>query len=139
MLIRRNDQIFLTLNGHYWPPGRTVLTNDAGHAVHVHVTNYQDRYYGGAATIRLYHVDPDRSVIDVETFAPYLYDRGHGLATVRASRDADRRGRQVAVRPRTAEPACDGEQTRGEQAEVPDSPGTEHPSMMCNADERQTR
>ena len=24
-LIARNDQIFLTLNGHYWPPGRTVL------------------------------------------------------------------------------------------------------------------
>ena len=25
-LINDNDQIFLTLNGHYWPPGRTTLT-----------------------------------------------------------------------------------------------------------------
>jgi hypothetical protein len=50
-LIRRNDQIFLTLNGHYWPPGRTVLRNDAGHDVHVHIANYQDRYDGGAAMI----------------------------------------------------------------------------------------
>lgn len=59
-----------TLNGHYWPPGRTVLRNDAGHDVHVHITNYQDRYYGGAAILRLYTFDPARKVIDGETFAP---------------------------------------------------------------------
>jgi Calcineurin-like phosphoesterase len=52
-LISRNDQIFLTAGGHFWPPGRTVLKNQAGHDVHVHITNYQDRYYGGAAMIRL--------------------------------------------------------------------------------------
>lgn len=74
-LIRGNDQIFLTLNGHYWPPGRTVLTNDAGHDVHVHITNYQDRYYGGAAMIRLYHFDLARGTIDVETFAPWFLRR----------------------------------------------------------------
>jgi hypothetical protein len=71
-LIRANDQIFLTLNGHYWPPGRTVLKNDAGHDVHVHITNYQDRYYGGAAMIRTYTFDLARHTIDVETFAPWF-------------------------------------------------------------------
>ncbi len=74
-LIRGNDQIFLTLNGHHWPPARTVLTNAAGHAVQVHITNYQDRYYGGAAMIRLYTFDLDRDVIDVETFAPWVLAR----------------------------------------------------------------
>ncbi|WP_307867792.1 LamG-like jellyroll fold domain-containing protein [Umezawaea beigongshangensis] len=74
-LIRRNDQVFLTLNGHYWPSGRTVLTNDAGHDVHVHVANYQDRYYGGAGMIRLYTFDLVRGVIDVETFSPWLLSR----------------------------------------------------------------
>ena len=74
-LIKDNDQIFLTLNGHYWPPGRTVLKNAAGHDVHVHITNYQDRYYGGAAMIRLYHVDLARGRIDVETFAPWFLAR----------------------------------------------------------------
>jgi hypothetical protein len=74
-LIKGNDQIFLTLNGHYWPPGRTVLTNDAGHDVHVHITNYQDRYYGGAAMIRLYHFDLARDRIDVETFSPWFLSR----------------------------------------------------------------
>ncbi|MBZ6287347.1 LamG-like jellyroll fold domain-containing protein [Streptomyces olivaceus] len=74
-LIRANDQIFLALGGHYWPPGRTVLTNDAGHDVHVHITNYQDRYYGGAGMIRTYGFDLARGVIDVETFAPWFLSR----------------------------------------------------------------
>jgi concanavalin A-like lectin/glucanase superfamily protein len=74
-LIKGNDQIFLTLNGHYWPPGRTVLKNTAGHDVHVHITNYQDRYYGGAAMIRLYHFDLARGRIDVETFSPWFLSR----------------------------------------------------------------
>ena len=74
-LVRHNDQIFLTLNGHYWPTGRTVLVNDAGHDVHAHITNYQDRYFGGAAMLRLYTFDLARDVIDVETFSPWLMDR----------------------------------------------------------------
>ncbi|WP_376778664.1 LamG-like jellyroll fold domain-containing protein [Phytoactinopolyspora halotolerans] len=74
-LIRSNDQIFMALGGHYWPPGRTVLTNDAGNDVHVHITNYQDRYYGGAGMIRLYQFDLVRNTIDVETFAPWFLTR----------------------------------------------------------------
>ncbi|WP_199430456.1 LamG-like jellyroll fold domain-containing protein [Qaidamihabitans albus] len=74
-LIRRSDQIFLTLSGHYWPPGRTVLTNDHGNPVHLHITNYQDRYYGGAGMLRLYSFDLARNVLDVETFSPWLLAR----------------------------------------------------------------
>ena len=70
-LIRDNNQIFLTLNGHHWPSARTVLTNAAGQPVHVHIANYQDRYYGGAAMIRLYTLDLARNVIEVETFSPW--------------------------------------------------------------------
>jgi hypothetical protein len=71
-LIRGNDQIFLALGGHYWPSGRTTMTNDAGHPVHLHITNYQDRYYGGAGMVRYYAFDLARGVIDVETFSPWL-------------------------------------------------------------------
>ncbi|MFJ6671378.1 LamG-like jellyroll fold domain-containing protein [Actinosynnema sp. NPDC091369] len=74
-LIRRNDQVFLTLNGHYWPSGRTTLTNDHGRDVHLHLANYQDRYYGGAGMIRFYTFDLARGVIDVETFSPWLLAR----------------------------------------------------------------
>ena len=71
-LINGNDQIFLTLNGHYWPPGRVTMRNARGNDVHLHITNYQNRYFGGAAMIRLYHFDLARNAIDVETLAPWF-------------------------------------------------------------------
>ncbi|GAB3835476.1 metallophosphoesterase [Kribbella italica] len=74
-LIRRNDQIFLVLSGHFWPSGTTVLTNDAGHDVHAHILNYQDRYYGGAGMVRTYAFDLVRGAIDVETFSPWLIEQ----------------------------------------------------------------
>jgi hypothetical protein len=71
-LVNDNDQVFLTLNGHYWPPGRMTKQNAAGHDVHLHITNYQNRYFGGAGMLRLYHFDLDRNTIDVETVAPWI-------------------------------------------------------------------
>ncbi|SER75612.1 Concanavalin A-like lectin/glucanases superfamily protein [Lentzea xinjiangensis] len=92
-LIRRNDQIFLTLNGHYWPSGRTTLTNDHGNPVHLHITNYQERYYGGAGMVRFYSFDLARNVIDVETFSPWLLTRRDTLPeaeTAQLSGETDR-------------------------------------------------
>ncbi|MFG2026146.1 LamG-like jellyroll fold domain-containing protein [Streptomyces sp. NPDC048825] len=74
-LIEEHDQIFLTLNGHNWPAGRAVRENAAGNDVHLHLTNYQNRYYGGAAMIRLYRFDLDRDTIDVETISPWVLGR----------------------------------------------------------------
>jgi hypothetical protein len=71
-LINDNDQIFLTLNGHYWPPGRVTPHNAAGHDVNVHIANYQNRYFGGGAMVRLYHFDLSRNAIDVETVSPWI-------------------------------------------------------------------
>lgn len=95
-LIEDHDQIFLTLNGHYWPAGRAVRKNAAGNEVHLHLTNYQNRYFGGAAMIRLYHFDLDRKVIDVETVSPWILGRAQqGLnelerQEIELSGDADR-------------------------------------------------
>ncbi len=71
-LINDNDQIFLTINGHYWPPGRMTKQNAAGHDVSMHITNYQNRYFGGGGMIRLYHFDLARNTIDVETINPWI-------------------------------------------------------------------
>ncbi|MEU5312459.1 LamG-like jellyroll fold domain-containing protein [Streptomyces sp. NPDC021562] len=95
-LVDEHDQIFLTLNGHYWPAGRATRRNAAGNEVHLHLTNYQNRYFGGAAMIRLYHFDLDRNVIDVETVSPWILGRaGKGLnelerQEIELSGDADR-------------------------------------------------
>ena len=88
-LINDNDQVFLTLNGHYWPPGRTVLTNAAGNDVHVHITNYQNRYFGGAAMIRLYHFDLELGTIEVETLAPYFLEQPASERNVLAAQLAE--------------------------------------------------
>ncbi|WP_328719295.1 LamG domain-containing protein [Streptomyces sp. NBC_00247] len=74
-LIKDNDQIFLTLNGHYWPPGSTVKKNSAGNDVHLHITNYQDRYYGGSGMLRSYRFDLNRGRIDIATFSPWMRER----------------------------------------------------------------
>jgi hypothetical protein len=74
-LVNDSDQIFLTLNGHYWPPGRVTRKNAAGNDVHLHITNYQDRFYGGSGMVRLYHFDLARNTIDVETISPWIMDQ----------------------------------------------------------------
>ncbi|MFJ6551618.1 LamG-like jellyroll fold domain-containing protein [Streptomyces luteogriseus] len=95
-LIEDHDQIFLALGGHYWPAARATRKNAAGHDVHLHLTNYQNRYFGGAAMIRLYRFDLDRGVIDVETVSPWILGRaGKGLnelerQEMELSGDADR-------------------------------------------------
>jgi hypothetical protein len=105
-LIRGNDQIFLALGGHYWPPGRVTLQNDHGHDVHVHITNYQDRYYGGAGMVRLYAFDLARDVIDVQTLSPWLLAKHTRTAleaeTVELTRDVDRFSMAVDFRARFA-------------------------------------
>ena len=52
-----------------------MLRNAAGRDVHVHITNYQDRYYGGGAMLRLYHFDLARNTIDVETISPWILEQ----------------------------------------------------------------
>ena len=87
-LINENDQIFLTLNGHYWPPGRMQMKNAAGHEVRLHITNYQNRYFGGAAMLRLYHFDLARNTIDVETISPWILAQPPEERTVLAAQEA---------------------------------------------------
>ena len=86
-LVKDNDQIFLTLNGHYWPSGRVTQQNSAGNDVYMHIANYQQQYFGGGAKIRLYRFDLVRNTIDVETFSPWLLEQeqqGNVLAALYA-------------------------------------------------------
>jgi hypothetical protein len=87
-LVNGNDQIFLTLNGHYWPPGRFTMQNAAGNEVPVHITNYQNRYFGGGAMLRLYHFDLTRNIIDVETLSPWALSQPPEAHNVLAAQEA---------------------------------------------------
>ena len=88
-IINNNDQVFLTLNGHYWPPGRTTMKNAAGHDVYVHITNYQNRYFGGGGMVRLYHFDLGRNAIDVETICPWVLAQKPEDRNVLAAQEAE--------------------------------------------------
>lgn len=70
-LIKNNDQIFMTLNGHNWPSGRVTMHNQSGREVFMHLVNYQDRFFSGSGMIRLYEFDLYHNTIDVKTFSPY--------------------------------------------------------------------
>jgi hypothetical protein len=70
-LIKSHNQIFLTLNGHFWPSGQAVVQNLAGKDVYMHLANYQDRFFGGSAMMRLYEFDLTAGTVDVQTFSPY--------------------------------------------------------------------
>jgi hypothetical protein len=85
-LINENNQIFLTINGHYWPPGRTTLKNAAGNDVHVHITNYQNRYFGGGAMLRLYHFDMVQNTIVVETLSPWALTQNQNVLAAQEAR-----------------------------------------------------
>lgn len=71
-LITRNNQIFLTINGHHYGAGHSVMQNNQGNDVLVMLVNYQADYLGGNGMMRLLTVDLANSVIYAESFSPYV-------------------------------------------------------------------
>ena len=71
-LIRDNDQIFMTLNGHHHGAAHLRKVNKFGNDVHQMVVDYQMDYQGGNAMMRLYEVDLGRNRIDVLSFSPWV-------------------------------------------------------------------
>jgi hypothetical protein len=74
-LIARNDQVFLTLNGHYHGAAVTERTNDAGNAVTQVLMDYQMAYEGGNGYLGLFEFDLSNDVIDVETVSPWVVSK----------------------------------------------------------------
>jgi len=71
-LIRDNDQIFMTLNGHHHGGARLTKTNDYGSAVEEMVVDYQMAYQGGNGLMRLYEFDLTNNQIKVLSFSPWV-------------------------------------------------------------------
>ena len=71
-LIRDNDQIFMTLNGHHHGGARLTKSNDFGNAVEEMVVDYQMAYQGGNGLMRLYEFDLTNNQIKVLSFSPWV-------------------------------------------------------------------
>ncbi|WP_022884171.1 LamG-like jellyroll fold domain-containing protein [Glaciibacter superstes] len=74
-LIRGNDQIFLTLNGHFHGASRLDKINDAGHTVTEMVIDYQMAYMGGNGYLSLFEFDLTNNAISVETVSPWVIEK----------------------------------------------------------------
>ncbi len=74
-LIRDNDQIFMTLNGHHHGGARLSKTNDFGNVVEEMVVDYQMAYQGGNGLMRLYEFDFGANTIDVMSFSPWVVQK----------------------------------------------------------------
>lgn len=71
-LIRDNDQIFMTLNGHHHGAAYLKKYNKFGNEVHQMVVDYQMDYQGGNGMMRLYEFDLGNNRIDVMSFSPWV-------------------------------------------------------------------
>ncbi|WP_294196483.1 LamG-like jellyroll fold domain-containing protein [uncultured Sphingomonas sp.] len=74
-LIRDNDQIFMTLNGHHHGAAHLTKINDFGNPVEEMVVDYQMAYQGGNALMRLYEIDFTGNKIDVLSFSPWVVQK----------------------------------------------------------------
>ncbi|MFY3309937.1 LamG-like jellyroll fold domain-containing protein [Achromobacter ruhlandii] len=71
-LIRDNDQIFMTLNGHYHGAAHLTKMNAFGNPVEEMVVDYQMAYQGGNGLMRLYEFDLSDNEIRVLSFSPWV-------------------------------------------------------------------
>lgn len=71
-LIKSNDQIFMTLNGHFHGATRQVKQNDFGHDVLQVLLDYQMAYEGGNGYLGLFEFDLTNDTISLETGSPWV-------------------------------------------------------------------
>lgn len=71
-LIRSNDQIFLTINGHHHGSAYRTLTNDHGNDVHQVLQDWQMHYEGGNGYLGLFEFDLDNDQIHVSAPSPWV-------------------------------------------------------------------
>ncbi|MCZ4068002.1 metallophosphoesterase [Microbacterium sp. H37-C3] len=74
-LIRGNDQIFLTFNGHFHGATRQVKQNDFGHDVHQVLMDYQMAYEGGNGYLGLVEFDLTNGRLSLETGSPWVVQK----------------------------------------------------------------
>ncbi|MFC7375382.1 LamG-like jellyroll fold domain-containing protein [Brachybacterium sp. GCM10030268] len=80
-LIAGNDQIFLTLNGHYHGAAVTTRANDAGHDVTQILIDYQMAQDGGNGYLGLLEFDLTRGGIHGETVSPWVGQKSQDQLT----------------------------------------------------------
>lgn len=71
-LIKDNDQIFMTVNGHHHGAAHLTKINDFGNPVEEMVVDYQMAYQGGNGLLRFYEFDLTNNEIRALSFSPWV-------------------------------------------------------------------
>jgi len=74
-LIRKNDQIFLTIAAHNHGAGYHVETNDAGHQVISILQDYQMAYLGGNGLMGQLMFDLSNNKIEMTAYSPWVKEK----------------------------------------------------------------
>ncbi|GHI01580.1 LamG-like jellyroll fold domain-containing protein [Neobacillus kokaensis] len=71
-LVNENNQVFMTVNGHYFGIAHQVKQNAAGNDVIQMLVNYQADYRGGNGWLRLVEFDEAKNKLFFRTYSPFL-------------------------------------------------------------------
>lgn len=71
-LIRANDQIFLTINGHHHGEATMVAKNDYGRDVIMEVVDYQSGFWGGNGMLQLASFDTENNALRFRSYSPWV-------------------------------------------------------------------
>ena len=74
-LIRKNDQIFLTISGHYHGSGYHISTNDAGNQVVNILQDYQRGYLGGNGLMGQLQFDLTNNQLEMTAYSPWARNK----------------------------------------------------------------
>lgn len=70
-VIKKYDQVFMTVSGHYHGAGNKVYMNDNGKPVLTVLADYQFSYNGGNGFFKYIEFDEDANKIFLKTYSPY--------------------------------------------------------------------
>ena len=71
-LVNEHNQVFMTVNGHYFGITHQVKQNVAGNDVIQMLVNYQDVYRGGNGWLRLVEFDEKKNKLFFRTYSPFV-------------------------------------------------------------------
>ncbi|MET1178349.1 LamG-like jellyroll fold domain-containing protein [Peribacillus simplex] len=71
-LVKDHNQVFMTVNGHYFGIAHRVKHNSSGNDVIQMLVNYQTNYRGGNGWLRLVEFDEKKNVLVFRTYSPFV-------------------------------------------------------------------
>ncbi|WP_231597647.1 LamG-like jellyroll fold domain-containing protein [Bacillus sp. SA1-12] len=71
-LVNQHNQVFMTVNGHYFGITHRVKQNAAGNDVIQMLVNYQSNYRGGNGWLRLVEFDEEKNKLFFRTYSPFV-------------------------------------------------------------------